>query len=185
MKDFIANLQKKPYETKIRILWGAGLTVGVILIIVWIFSLKGTIQNSGNPTFVPTTTQSSTSTKSQIQFVSVERVEKTTATLKIYFNVNNPTDDILNIPSSDNITLNSADSNTHPQTVQNLQNQPFARKILSHTQVFGLLIFGTTADTQGKLTFDQMFMEQTPDQMLKQELTLNFSRLNQTPQVRN
>jgi len=184
MNDFITNLQKKPYETKVRILWGVSLTIGIILIVVWLGSLKNMISNTSGQAVV-TTNPLPISTKSQILFIKVERVEKTTTALKIYFNINNPTDDILNIPSGDNVTLNSAGANTHPQTLLDRQSQPFAKKILSHTQMFGILVFPATPDTQGTLTFDQMFMEQTPDQKLSQELFLDFARLNQNPQVRN
>jgi len=187
MKDFISNLQKKPYETKIRILWGTGIVAGIILVVVWVFSLKNTIQNAGNEPFLPTTASvsGSTSPQSQTQFVSVERVEKTTSSLKIYFNLNNQTDDILNIPSVDNITLNSSGNTTHPVTILDRQSQPFAQKVLSHTQVFGILAFPATPDTQGTLTFDQMFMERTPDQIFQQQLILDFKKLNQDPKVRN
>ncbi len=179
LENFLYNLQKKPYETRVRILWTATAIIAILLIIIWIVSIKVTISNSSKPADTPVKTVSS------VEFVNVERIEKAGSLMKIYFNLNNNTTDILNVSAAEDITLQTSAGSLHPSSILDRQGQPFAQKVLSKTQVFGILTFAATADKSAELTFDNMALEQNLSQPLKQVLKLDITKLNQPANVRN
>lgn len=188
INDQLEKLQKRPYQDRIKILWTVVAVCAVILLGIWIFSLKHTFSNIGNVKSLVQTQTAATNQalgESQTQFAAVERVEKTGDTLKIYFNLDNPTDDILNVSNVENITLNVSGSSLNPNQVSDRQGQPFVQKILSHTKNFGVLTFNGVNATSGKLTFDQMFLDNSPANPFKQTLNLDFNKLNDSTKVRN
>lgn len=186
LRETIKNLQNKPYETRVKILWLTIGIVAVILVAIWVFSLKSTIQGlNGKNLIKADQTTKSNSAKTDTAFVSVERVEQTGNSFKIYFNVNNSTDDILNFPDLTNITLEVNGQSLNPTQIFDRQNNPFVKKILSHTQNFGTLVYPTVNATSGKLTIDQMSFEKTTDQIFQQELNLNFTELKKSSNLRN
>jgi len=184
MKSFIENLRSKPYHTRVRILWGTTVAIGLILIVIWIVSLKTTIRNSTGGPVVPSGNSQNASIPTD-QFLKIERVEKTTNNLKIYFNLNNGTDDILNVSKIEDITLEVSEGSFHPTTILDRQGQPFVQKVLSKTQVFGIAMFTTTVDESAEIIFDNLFLEKNPLQTFKQKLEMDFSKLNQTSNVRS
>ena len=185
MKDFLTRLQNQPYETRIKILWGTVLGAAIILVIIWVLSLKSTISGiDGSSLIKLNTTTTSTTEQAQVAYASVERAESTDV-LKIYFNLNNPTNDILNASKLLNITLTSNGTQIQPTAITDRQGNPFVQKVLSHTQNFGILTFPAITIHQGTLTFDQMFLEKTPNNVFQQKLELNFDELIKNSNVRN
>ena len=185
MRDFISDLQNKPYATRVKILWGTTIGFALILIIAWAVSLKTTIKNtSGQPLITPPV-QGDNANQTEANLLAVERTETAGNILKIYFNFNNQTDDILNVSKLEDITLITASEQQKPSKMLDRQGQTFVRKILSHTQNFGVLVFDPVAENEATLTFNKMFLEKNPDQLLKQTVDLDFSKLNQDPTVRN
>jgi len=185
MKDYIAELQKKPYATRVKILWGTTATFAVMLVVIWSLSLKSTIKNSSGQPLVPQNSGAADVDQKETNFLNVERTEIAGNTLKIYFNLNNQTDDILNVSKIADIELSTEAGILRPTKMVDRQGQTFVQKILSHTQNFGVLLFPTTSELEATLTFNEMFLEKNPDQLLKQSIELDFSKLNQDSQVRN
>ncbi len=184
MTDFIKNLQEKPYATRMKILWGTVGVVTVLLIVIFVFNLKSAIKQTGGPTFNPTT-PGANSEETSLKLATVERVEKDGTTLKVYFNFNNETDDILNLSKLEDITLKIKEGDLKPEQLTNRQGQTFVQKVLSHTQNFGILTFRNVSSASGTLVFDQMFFEKTPEQLFSQSLELDFNKLNSNNPVRN
>lgn len=185
MKDYIAELQKKPYATRVKILWGGTAAFAIILVIIWSLSLKSTIKNSSGQPLIPQASELTSKDQEETDFLDVERTETTGNTLKIYFNLNNKTDDILNVSKTANIELVTNAGTFRPSKMTDRQGQTFVQKILSHTQNFGILTFSAVNDTKATLIFNEMFLEKNPNQLLKQTFELDFEKLNQDSQVRN
>jgi hypothetical protein len=185
MRDFIGELQKKPYETRIKILWGVTIGFGIILIALWSLNIKSTIKNSSGQPLIPISENTNLPDQDESNFITVERVEISSSALRIYFNLNNQTDDILNVSRLAGIELTTDQGTIRPTQIQDRQNQTFVQKVLSHTQNFGVLVFPSINADKGSLTFNGMFLEKNPDQILKQTLELDFSKLNQDSKIRH
>lgn len=186
MVDFIKKLQEKPYETRLRILWGTVMVAAIALVIIFVFNIKNTLQGVDGKKLIDIDNSSNqANVLSEIPYAEVERVERTEKVLKIYFNFKNPTDDIVNISKLTDITL-IFDSNTlKPQSMTDRQGNVFVQKILSHTQNFGILIFTPINTNLATLTFDQMTLEKSPSNVFQQKLELNLDELSETTKVRN
>jgi hypothetical protein len=115
----------------------------------------------------------------------VERIESNDAgAFKIYFNINNPTNDIINFATTDNIKLLVNDAKLNPLRILDRQKKPFVSRILSHTQNFGILYFNPTSADFGTLTFSDLFFEKKPDGLFKEEFNLDFQALNKPEELR-
>jgi hypothetical protein len=112
-------------------------------------------------------------------------VETAGNNFNVYFNLNNTTDDILNFSKASDITLIVNDQTFHPSQINDRQGKPFAQKILSFTQNFGILVFPALSGDSGQLTFDQMTFERSSDKPLKQTLNLDFKELEKTSNLRH
>lgn len=185
-EDLLEKLRSKPYETRVRILWSTVIVIGVLLAVIWITSLRGTIKSFNTRDLLKTAPQSTiTSAVSDKDYVSIERVDKLNSGLRIYFNVKNETDDILNFPQTDDITLTAEDQTLHPIQILDRQNQPFVVKVLSHTQNFGILVFPPVGADSAKLTVDEMSFEKTAENSFHQDFDLNFNDLQTPNKLRN
>ncbi len=162
--------------------------IGVILIVVWVLNLKSTFNSVDPKSLIGTSSGATTTNNSvltKVSYAQVERIEQTSLTFKIYFNVNNTTDDILNFSTLTDITLQVDGQTYAPKQLLDRQGTPFAQKILSHTQDFGILVFGPIAGDRGTLTLDNMSFETANNSTFKQELNLNFSDLKNSLKLRN
>ncbi|MBX4186786.1 MAG: hypothetical protein KW802_00820 [Candidatus Doudnabacteria bacterium] len=186
MKDFLTKLQEQPYETRIRILWGTVICTGIVLLVLFVFSIKSTLNGVDGKKLIDLSIASDKQqAQTEIAYASVERVERSNQNLKIYFNFNNPTDDILTIPQLADITLVAEDQTLNPQTITDRQGNVFVQKILSHTQNFGILVFPATTAATGTLNFSQMYLEKNSSNFFQQKLELNLKDLAQPTKVRN
>lgn len=183
--NFLQNLQNKPYATKVKILWGTVSVIGTILIVIWIASLKSEI-NQLQPN--PTNTASNNSGQKTIvlagNYIRVERAETTDGGMKLYFAVNNTTDDILNFSKLTDIKLNVSDGNLTPIKLTDRQGKPFVQKILSHTSNFGTLLFSLKDAGVRQITFGQMYFERSPEKIFSQTIDLDFSQLKKALDLR-
>ena len=159
MNKFLNKIQGQPYEDRIRILWGVVAVVALVLVVMIFSNIKETIGNAGGSftkieaaKFIP---------DSPISYMSVERVEQTDKTLKIYFNINNSGNDILNVPKLSDISLSVSNNLSHPQKITDRQGNTFVQKVLSRTQNFGILFFPAINGNRGTLLFDQMSLEKS------------------------
>jgi hypothetical protein len=183
MSNFLETLQQKPYATRVKILWGTTAVLALVILGIWVISIKTSIKNTPGNLLVPNLVNGKA--QSDSQFISVEGAETTAAGTKIYFNFNNQTDDILNVSTIENIHLTANGETVKPTALNDRQGQPFAKKILSHTQVFGVLTFPQINSPTGTLTFEEMFLEKLPDSYLKQSIDLDLNKLKLDAKLRN
>lgn len=182
-QDFITKLQKQPYHTRVKILWGTVGIVALVLFVLWVLSLKSTIKNLDAGSLIKTAGVSIEGTR--VSYAEVERVEDSPSSLKIYFNFNNPSDDILNIPTLNNITLTVKGKSVSPTQITDRQGRAFAQKILSRQQNFGILVFPKIDAGSGTLAFKQMSFERSPEQILSQTIELDLKKLQTTDKLRD
>lgn len=181
LEELITSLQKKPYHTRVRILWGTIAVVALVLFTLWIISIKSSITGLDTQGLVKSV---NTTAATQVSFASVERAEAGSS-IKLYFNFDNPSDDILNIPILSNITLTVKGKSMNPTQITDRQGKPFVQKVLSHEQNFGILVFPTAGADSAELTFNQMFFERSPEQILSQKIELDLKKLQKTNNLRN
>lgn len=183
VRDFIKNLQNKPYETRVKILWGGVIVIGILLVFAWVFSLKSTISgldknSSANSAPAETPT-------AKTQYITIERAETSAGNLRIYFKIKNPSNDILNFSKLEDIKLVAGGRELSPVKLLDRQNKPFVQKILSKTENFGMLTFLSEMPDEGKLSFDQLFFENQPQLIFKETSDLDFSQLVKTEELRH
>lgn len=183
MKNFLSELQKKPYETRVKILWGTTAVAAIVIIVIWTFTLKDTVGNIGPISLTPS--GQINKNQSEISVITIERAERINNNLRIYFNINNATDDILTFSKLEDVELELSSGKKQPISLLDRQGLPLVQKVLSHTQIFGTLIFDNTEETEATLKFNNMFFEKAPDNTLMQTLPLNLQTLIQNSEVRN
>ena len=181
--DVIKKIQDLPYASRVKIMWVAVTVIGLIVVLLWILNLKSTIKNLNTDDTSKASSAPTTQTSSN--YVSVERIEATTSSFKIFINFNNPTDDILNIPQVSDISLTVNNQTFHANQITDRQGQPFVQKILSHTQNFGILMFSRNDGDTGELDINQMFFELSPNEILNQVIKLDFKKLETKSSLRN
>jgi hypothetical protein len=181
-KNTVSKLQSLPYATRVKILWGTVLIVGIVMVLLIAQSIKSSVNNvDGSLIKIDDTKATSTS---PIDYASVERVESDDKFLKIYFNFNNTTNDILNVSKLADIKLVVKEGTLAPQKITDRQGNVYVQKILSHTQNFGILIFPATTSKNATLTFDQMYLEKDLTNSFQQKLELNLEELSKPTGVR-
>ena len=179
IKQLLTRLQNKPYETRVKILWSATLIAGILLVGIWLTELKSTVLSPVRQD------ESVSSSNSAIKYISIERTEIDGESTKLFFSVNNGTDDILNFATINDIRLDQDQSGIKPIKLLTRQDKPFVTKILSHTQQFGVLVFGGKLSDGGDLTFDQLFFEKHPENIFKETIQIDFDQLMKTQELRN
>lgn len=186
-KKFLEELQNKPYQTRVKILWGGVSIAAIILLVIWSFSLRSTIKDLKGVDLINTSKNNSSNnqTQTQTQYATIEWAEINISNVKLFFNYNNPTNDILNVPALTDITLSLNGKLLNPTQITDRQNNPFVQKVLSHTQKFGILVFPRVDGEAGELNFNQMFFEQTPNATFNQKINLNLKDLEKSAKVRN
>ncbi|OGE80099.1 MAG: hypothetical protein A2660_00525 [Candidatus Doudnabacteria bacterium RIFCSPHIGHO2_01_FULL_45_18] len=185
IKKFLTKLQAKPYETRVKILWGTVIVIGILLIMFWVSDLKGTIKGIDTSNLVDLNPSDQNTVLTKTPFAAVERVELSGTLMKIYFNFTNSSDDILNVSKLNDVSLNINDTSLTPQKMTDRQNAQFVQKVLSHSQSFGILTFEAAAAKTATLTFDQMFFEKAASDILQQKLELDLEQLTKSEKIRN
>ena len=185
-KNFLEWAQKQSYETRIKMLWGSVAVIAIVIVGVWITSIKSNLNNisGANITQIPTSNNSDIP-ESSIAFASVERAEVTPYGLKLYLNFNNTSDDILNIPGLLDFKLTADNKTVTPTEILDRQGKNFVQKVLSHTQNFCTLLFPTIKADKAELVLNQMFLEQSSTKIFKQTLKLDLKALEKTTNLRN
>src|SRR3989338_3821060 len=118
----LKQLQQQPYETRVKMLWGATAVMALILVVLWVLSINMRIDEIENPNPIAIEQKEVVATKPK--FVKVERVEESGASLKIFFSVNNTENDILNFSSDSEVKLTAKGISTTPTRMQDRQNKP-------------------------------------------------------------
>ncbi len=183
IQSFINNLQNKPYQTRVKILWGTVIASTLILIGLWILGLRSEFGNLDKQSVLGSNTQ--VSTISAQHYTQIDGAEIANNQLLIYFSVKNDTGDILNFskPADVKLTVNGKDNN--PSKITDRQNQPYVQKILSHTQNFGIAAFDISQFKSGLLTFDNLSFENNPQSTFKEQVNVDLSKLSQPKDIRN
>lgn len=184
LKDFITKLRHKPYETRIRVLWSTTAVLGIILLVLWGYTLKSEIGNL-NGTQLLDLPNLDLSQDTPPKFIKVERIEETATVLKIFFSVNNDSADILNFSSVEEIELSANNTTYQPVQVLDRQNKPFVVKVLSHTENFGTLVFPPVNSDLASITFKDLHFEKQPETIFQETLKLEVAKLKKDAQLRN
>lgn len=187
-RNFISDLQQQPYEVRLRILWGSVLVIGLVLIILWFFTLKQSISQLNSDELLALNPAAPTAPTAAEALVLVERAELSEQQeVLLFFKLSNPSADILNVSVLSEIELQLNGRTLHPLKIHDRQNQPFVQKVLSHTTAFGILIFPgfETAGGSGTLTFDNLFFEQKPEVLFADTQELDFNELLKSQPARN
>ncbi|MBI2607324.1 MAG: hypothetical protein HYW51_00685 [Candidatus Doudnabacteria bacterium] len=192
LNSFIRNLQNKPYGARIRILWTTTIIIGIVLVAVWLATLKNNISNLGGENILgdnplpDNNFLADQGNQAQNNYITAERTGLTPAgASEIFFKVNNPTQDILNFSPLDQIELKVGQTILTPLKLTNRQGQTFVKKILSNTENFGTLTFQQIEADNGTLIFDNLFFEQAPTNIFKETLELDFKNLSKTQELRD
>jgi hypothetical protein len=187
--EFIRNLQKKPYAVRLRILWATTALTSIVLILIWVFTIKNGIGNlNGQNLFnvSPIQDQGQETTIQESNHITIERVELSEhESFQIFFKIKNPTKNILNFSPADKIRLKAGGSSLAPLQILDRQNNAFVKKILSETENFGTLIFSQTEANKGQITFDGLFFEDDPGVLFRETIDLDFLEQNKSQELRN
>jgi hypothetical protein len=182
MNEDLDTVQKLSYKTRVRIVWLTFIVVAVGLVFLIVQSIQGTIENAGDN--LVTIQPSSNQPQSQIKYVAVERIERTDKLLKIYFNLNNPSTDIVNFSKLTDVRLRVENTTYNPQQITDRQGGVFVQKVLSRTQNFGILYFTPIQTDVAELSFTNLSLEKDPSNLVQQTLQLQFSELIKPTNVR-
>ncbi len=184
IKNFLNNLQHRPYAVKVRILWTITVSAAVILIVVWGYSLRNQINKlDGEKLISLPNLQNQTVVESK--YVKIERVESSTEGLKIFFSVKNDTNDILNFSRAEEVELEANNSKLTPLRLLDRQNKQFVQKVLSKTENFGILIFTPVKTDRATITFKDLYFEKSPEQLLKEVIKLDIEELTKDQRLRD
>lgn len=176
--ELIKQLQHKPYQTRLRILWGSVAVAAIILISLWGYSIKHRFDNNSsqeNTTVLPTIEQ---------KYVKIERVETVPSGLKIFFTVNNQTTNILNFSGPNEIKLAIEGKTVNPSGVFDRQSKPFVQKILSKTENFGTLVFSGVQADVATLSFEDLYFEHQPEKIFMESHDLDLEELKTKQELR-
>lgn len=155
-----------------KILWGVTIVCGVILVGVWMVSLKSELAKiSYDATAAQDTPESAT------KHITIERAEFKNGTVNVYFMVNNDTNDILNFSKKEDIRLSVNGQSMSPENITDRIDKPFVQKILSKTQKGGILVFKLEKTKSATLIFDKMFFENNAETIFKETFELDFEKL--------
>ena len=185
MHDWLQKLQNQSQQTKLKVLWSTVAAAAIVLVVIVSLSIKSSVKNVDGQNPFQAAGQTAGETLPNRDVVKVESIDSSAAGLKIYFNIENDTDDILNVPDATNIQLAIGGQILNPTAIDDRQSGPFVKKVLSHTQDFGVLVFAPAPANRGTLNFNQMFFEQSPNNLFQQQLDLDFQQLTQPVKPRN
>lgn len=180
-KNIISNLQKLPLATRVRILWITVAVIAAALVGIWVWNLKAQVSRLDKDNLLPAFNTSITQGQKTIR---VEWTETKDNRLKIYFKVNNNTNDILNLPELSQIKLMTKEKEMSAESVLDRQNKNFVKRVLSKTENYGVLTFPKIDEDKATVYFNQMYYEMRPNESFSEQLELNFKDLNQAPQLR-
>lgn len=179
----LKQLQQQPYKTRIRIMWGTTVVLAVILLSIWVFSIKKEIANLDGQNLLGIQ-ESHEAAAQEAKYVKVERIEQSSTSFKIFFSVNNMENDILNFSSNTEVELVVDDLTIQPLRILDRQNKPFVQKILSKTENFGILVFPQVDQDSLTLSFKDLYFENRPDKIFKESIPLDVSELKKNQELR-
>lgn len=173
IQEFIKNLQNKPAEVRNRLFVGSSAIAIVLVVGIWFMNFKHDVKNLA----VSSATSNST-VQSAPHYVSVDAKESKGSQTLVYFSIKNDTTDILNLPKSSDIKLQIGDKSYAPNKLTDRTGNDFVVKALSNSQVFGIAAFDSVSGSNGQITFDNLFFEQSASTIFKETLNINLNKLS-------
>jgi hypothetical protein len=180
----VKNLQDKPDHIKTRILWSTSAVAAVLVVTVWFTNFKHQIANISGSDILNINSGSQSQTSAP-HYLQVENATRANNQLQIFFQVKNDTNDILNFSPLADISLVLDGKKISPTAVTDRQNQAFVKKVLSNSQTFGILTFDNPEGDQAVLTFDNLYFEQSPENIFKETLDIDLGKLTPPESIRN
>ena len=175
LSHYIQQIQKLPYRSRVKILWGTTVSIAIILVLVWVATIKLSIK--------PINTDALQIKSQQTErYIKVERLELANGTTQIFFSIKNTTDKILSFSRAEDIILNIGDTGLKPTRILTRQNKPFVQKILSNNEEFGILVFGELEPDEATITFSNLYFENTPETVFEEAVEVDLGKLpNEQP----
>ncbi len=183
LNKIVSYLQTRSYQTKGRILAAAIAVTMIGLGTVWINNLKHKFADISTPDLNLSSLQPG-QVLGASNFITLEATEVREGKRYIYFKVENNTDEILNFPSKDKISLKVGNQTLEPEAVQTRQQQPFVVKVLNKTTNFGVMVFPEFKEDKGELTIRELNLEQK-NEFSQQTIKIDFDKLNPLEELRS
>jgi len=179
---FINSLQDKPLEVRNRIFWASSAVAAVLVFGIWLTTFKHEVKKLtvGSVTNIAAN-QPQVSSQ---HYVTVNAAQTSANKLLLYFSINNDTKDILNVANLSSIKLAVNGKTYSPSKLTDANGGDFIQKALSHSENFGILTFDTISGS-GEITFDNMFFEQSPDNLFKEVVPVDLKALPKPKTLRN
>jgi hypothetical protein len=178
LQQYINELQNKPLNVRLRILWSTTAAVAVILIAVWAVTIKSELAIN------PEVLAENANPESTMEYIEIERAEFTGTLLNLYFKASNDTTDILNFSKPESIELTANGQTINPVKIVDRQGRTFVQKILSNSENYGILIFNIADAGEGEIVFDDLYFESRPEGIFKETAELDFDKLKKEQEIR-
>lgn len=73
----------------------------------------------------------------------------------------------------------------NPEKILNRQDQPFVVRVLSYTTNHGILVFPEIEGNKAELDFNHMYFEQAQNNVFRQNIEIDFSKLQSIKELRS
>ena len=181
--EFIKNLQSKPYAVRMRILVTTAVIATIVVIAVWLIGFKQEFRNLNKQSIL--VSNSSTSHLSAQHYTNIDGAEIVDGKLLVYFSAKNDTTDILNFSKTQDMKLSLDGKDLTPSKLTDRQSQPFVQKILSNSQNFGIATFDIGSAKSATITFDNLYFENNPSNIFKEQITFDPNKLSKPADLKN
>jgi hypothetical protein len=179
--SFLERLRGLSHPAKSRILVGAVIVSALAFGSLWVNETRKNLVGMDNST--PLLNEGSV--LSANNYITVESYEDRGGKRYVYFKVQNNTPEILNFSKKESIKFEIGKQSSTPESVTDRQQSSFVTKVLSNTTIYGTLVFNGTDGTKGKITFDEMFFENQPNNIFRETLEVDLNKLKPVEELRS
>jgi hypothetical protein len=179
--SLLERLQGLSHSTKSRIVTVAVLISLLVLGGLWINDTKHNLSGIDNSTVLPDLGNVLGATN----YIAVESYEEKGGKHYIYFKVQNNTPNILNFSKIENIKFEVGNQTLTPQSVTDRQQSSFVTKVLSNSTIYGMIIFEKFDGDSGELKFNEMFFENDPNNVFRESIEVDLSKLKPVEELRS
>lgn len=177
-------LRSRSDRTKTKIAAVAIVLTVIILGGIWMATISNSLGGFGaDDLSIDTSTPNPVS---DTQHVIVEAADTKNGKTYIYFKLENPNDDILNLPKADGISIQVGNRIYNADAITNRQNQPFPVKALNQTTNYGIVTFPEfNLKGNATMTFDNMSFEHSNQSIFKEHIDVDLSKLGPIEELRS
>lgn len=154
-------------------MWGSSVIATALVVSVWFVSFKQDVKQLSGAGLVNLPQEIITTT----HYLNIESAEIKDNRTYLYFSIKNDTANILNFSDPSNIEFSINKQIVKPASITDRQAKPFAQKILSNSQNFGILVFNQALSGRGDISFNNLAFEQGSGTIFKEVITVDLSKL--------